>query len=99
MAKKNVKKRMNPNQPYKVGKTYLIRTVTNHIAGKILFVGRLELVVSDAAWIADTGRFADAVKSGVFSEVEPYPEGSMTIVSRGSIVDAVQIPPTAFTQK
>jgi hypothetical protein len=29
------------------------------------------LVLADAAWIADTGRFRDAIMKGILSEVEP----------------------------
>ena len=41
--------------------------------------------LDDAAWIADTGRFSDALKNGNLNEVEPYP-GSC-FVSAGAVVD------------
>ena len=44
-----------------------------------------ELILEDAAWIADTGRFSDAI-----NEVEPFPDGKV-IVSRGALIDAVKI--------
>jgi hypothetical protein len=70
---------------FEVGKAYLIRTVTMHYTGRVEKVTDSDIVLSDAAWIANTGRYYDALKSGELSEVEPYPEGAF--VSRGSIVD------------
>lgn len=75
--------------PYKVGKPYFIRTVTHHLTGRLIKVTDKELVLEDAAWIADDGRFYDALKDGEFSEVEPFPDGEV-IVGRGSIIDAVE---------
>lgn len=73
--------------PYHVGKTYFIRTVTHHYTGVLVKVGRQELVLKDAAWIADDGRFHDALKSGNFNEIEPFPDGEV-ILGRGAILDA-----------
>lgn len=74
--------------PYKIGENYFIRTVTHYLTGKLLRVTAKELVLKDAAWIADTGRFMDAIKHGKLNEVEPYPDGEL-VVGRGSIIDAV----------
>lgn len=79
------------SSPYEVGKNYLIRTVTMTLTGKIVSVGPQEIVMTDAAWIADTGRFAQAVANAEFSEVEPYPDGQNVIVGRASVIDATQI--------
>ena len=73
--------------PWEVGKNYLVRTVTMINTGRLVQVTDQELVLEDAAWIADTGRFADALKKGSFSEVEPFPDGKV-IVGRGSVIDA-----------
>jgi len=89
----------NPNDGiYEVGKNYFIRTVTHYLTGKLQRVGSQELVLQEAAWIADTGRYADAIKSCDFSEVEPYPPGFL-IVGRGSIIDAFQITSLPRQQK
>jgi hypothetical protein len=56
------------------------------LTGHLLFIGEHELLLQDAAWIADTGRFADALKDGTLGEVEPFPNEA--IVGRGSIIDA-----------
>lgn len=86
--------------PYTIGANYQIRTVTMIYTGKLLAVHPLEMVISDASWIADTGRFADACARGTYSEVEPYPEGRQVVIGRGAIVDAFVIEfPLPRTQK
>jgi len=83
---------------WKVGKCYLIRTVTMIQTGRLIKVTDKELVIEDAAWIADTGRFSDALVSLNFEEVEPFPDG-MVIIGRGAIIDAVQISETQRKKK
>ena len=68
------------------GEQYLIRTVTMTYTGRVTAVSPTEVVLADAAWIADTGRFATALIMGTLAEVEPYPDE--VIVSRAAIVDA-----------
>ena len=84
--------------PYQIGKNYLIRTVTMIQTGKLVAVTNQELVLEDAAWIADTGRFADALVKAEFGEVEPFPDGQV-ILGRGAIVDAVKIKCVTRSQK
>jgi len=89
----------NPDSSaFQIGQPYLIRTVTMAISGRVVSVTRHEIVVEDAAWIADTGRFSDAVKSGKFSEVEPFQDGPV-IIGRSSLIDATRIPETPRSQK
>lgn len=78
------------NGAWEIGKIYLIRTVTMIDTGRLVLVTPQELVLEDAAWIADTGRFADALKACSFNEVEPFPDGRV-IIGRGSVIDAVEI--------
>lgn len=75
--------------PYHVGKNYFIRTVTNYLTGTLVRVTSKELVLKDAAWIADTGRFMNVLRDGTTKEVEPYPDGEEVVVGRGAIIDAV----------
>jgi hypothetical protein len=79
------------SHPFEVGENYFIRTVTHHFTGKLVEVYPGELILEKAAWIADDGRFAEAVSKGAFSEVEPFPEDARVIVNRASLVDAVKI--------
>jgi hypothetical protein len=85
--------------PWELGKVYFIRTVTYHLTGRIKWVGNMELVVTEAAWIADSGRFADALKNEEFDEVEPFPVGSEVIIGRQSVIDAVQVSNPQVSQK
>lgn len=78
------------NSAWEIGKHYLIRTVTMIDTGTVVAVTEHEIILEDAAWIADTGRFSDAIKSASFNEVEPFPDGRV-IVGRSAIIDAVQI--------
>jgi hypothetical protein len=78
------------NSAWEVGAIYLIRTVTMIDTGRLVAVTAQELVLEDAAWIADTGRFADAVAKAEFGEVEPFPDGRI-ILGRGAVIDAVKI--------
>ena len=74
-----------------VGAAYLIRTVTMIDTGVLVSMDDHEIILKDAAWIADTGRFHAALKpGGKFSEVEPFPDG-LVAIGRGSIIDAVRI--------
>lgn len=84
--------------PYVIGKTYLIRTVTMIDTGVVQRVTDKEIVLTDAAWIADTGRFSDAIKNAEFSEVEPFPDGEV-IINRSAVIDAVQITKSPRSQK
>ena len=54
-----------------VGKKFFFRTVTYHLTGKVKKVIGSILELEDAAWIADSGRFNEALKNGTLNEVEP----------------------------
>ena len=77
----------NDAYPYEIGENYFIRTVTHYFTGALLWVGNQELLLENVSWIADTGRFSNALKEGNLNEIEPYPEGHV-IIGRGSIIDA-----------
>ena len=86
-------------QPYEVGKKYFIRTVTHHYTGELVQVYEHELVLTDAAWIADDGRFQSALETEEFKEVELFPKGKNVIIGRGAILDATQIQKLPDKQK
>ena len=79
MAKKTM-------SPMSVGRKVFIRTVTHYYTGMVSLVTKEEVVLTEAAWVADTGRFAEALRTGSLTEVEPYPDGPVSI-NRGAIVD------------
>ena len=76
--------------PFEIGKKYFIRTVTMHLVGKLEAVFDTELVISGASWIADSGRFFDALKDGekAINEVEPFLKD--VIIGRGSLIDMTE---------
>ena len=98
LAESEKKSEAKNDHPFVIGAKYLIRTVTMIQTGKLVRVTQQELVLTDAAWIADTGRFSDALKSGDFSEVEPFPTGDV-IIGRGGLIDACQISKLPKEQK
>ena len=84
-------KALSPNQPaeqdnsFEVGEAYLIRTVTMMYTGRITKITKSDIALEYAAWIADSGRYSDALEKGTLNVVEPYPDG--VAISRASIVD------------
>ncbi len=87
-----------PAHPFQIGKTYVIRTVTMIQLGKLTAVYPQELVLEDASWIADTGRFANFLKDPELrSESEPF--CAPCIVGRGAIVDAQVVKDVILAQK
>jgi len=75
----------NVKSPLRIGNKVLIRTVTHYHVGRIVLLAADEVVLEDAAWIADTGRLHTALTMGTLDEVEPYP--NLVSVGRGAIVD------------
>jgi len=58
-----------------IGKKLFIRTVTYHVTGEVTAIISFGTVkffcLKKAAWIADSGRFMEAIKDGKLNEVEP----------------------------
>ncbi len=92
LAKKQdkVKKQTLKDSPLIIGENYLIRTVTMIYTGKLTKVYAKELVLVDCAWIPETARWQEAVKSGEFNEVEPYPDGEV-ILNREAVLDMTTV--------
>ena len=85
-SKKSVQRYQTMEVPFEVGKAYFIRTVTYFCTGRVKGIVGQFLVLEDAAWIADTGRFSDAIAKGVMNEVEPV--NVLMYVNMNSITDA-----------
>jgi hypothetical protein len=66
-----------------------IRTLTYFYTGRVIGQDDREIFLDQAAWIADTGRYAQAMATGVFSEVEPYPPEVVVRIQRSAIVEVV----------
>ena len=54
-----------------VGEKFFFRTVTYHLTGRVKKVIGSIFELENAAWIADSGRFMQAIKKGELKEVEP----------------------------
>lgn len=67
------------------GEKVFIRTVTHHYTGRLVSSDRRWLRLSDAAWIADDGRFADCLANGTPIEVEPFPDE--VFIGVGAVLD------------
>lgn len=67
------------------GTNVLVRAVTFYYTGRLVDIAEGFLVLADAAWIADTGRFNVALSTGKLNEVEPYP--GACYVNAGAVVD------------
>ena len=80
-----------------IGKNVFIRTVTYHYTGKIERIIGDFVELSKAAWIADSGRFTQAVETGDFDEVEIY-KNPIRINTTG-IVDFTEISKLPESQK
>lgn len=78
--------------PFEIDKQYFLRTVTYHLTGKLVDIKGKFLIFDDACWIADTGRFADAMKKGIDKadshETEPW--NQKVFVNVDTIVDACE---------
>jgi hypothetical protein len=80
-----------------VGLKYLFRTVTMIYTGQIVDMNENEIKLTSAAWIADTGRWADNLKSCEFEEVEPYHND--VIIYKGALLDVTRIIRLPLKQK
>lgn len=58
--------------PEPVGESVFMRTVTLYYTGKIKKISGGFVTLEKAAWIPDTGRFNDFLKTGKANEVEPF---------------------------
>jgi len=71
--------------PFKVGDKVFIRTVTHYYTGEIVNIVGQWIVLSSAAWIADTGRFNNFLTEGKCNEYEGFPE--TVTIPMSSIID------------
>jgi len=76
---------------FEIGKKYFIRTISYHYVGEVIKETNNFISLVKASWIADSGRFYDAMKEGIeitsSSEIEPYPVDLTVKININSIVD------------
>ena len=63
-----------------------IRTVTHYYTGRVTAASERFVLLDEAAWIADTGRWYQFVADGTYNEAEYAGEVAVAI---GAIVDVV----------
>jgi hypothetical protein len=68
-------------------RSVFIRTITHHYTGILLNVANGFIALEKCCWIADDGRFSDAMNKGTLKEVEPFILEEKVCISIGSIVD------------
>jgi hypothetical protein len=71
--------------PFAVGDKILVRTVTMMDVGRVKAIGEDFLVLEDGGWVADSGRFSEALATGRLNEFEQAP--SWFLVNVGAIVE------------
>ena len=79
---------MIEKSPYEIGQTYFFRCVTYHYIGTVVSVGLSEVVLRDAVWVAESGKFRNALEEGTIADAMPYVKGDPVILGRFGIVDA-----------
>lgn len=67
-----------------IGKKIFVRTVTYHMVGLVSKVKGNLMFLTNAAWVADSGRFMDCIKYGKLNEVEPVGDW---FINTSTIVD------------
>lgn len=73
-------------------KKVFIRTVTHYFLGELVKQTPTEMVLKNASWIADTGRYAQFLSGDSVNEVEPYPDACEVHVNVGAIIDWIEWP-------
>ena len=54
-----------------IGKQWFFRAITYHCVGRVVARVGDFLRLEDASWVADSGRFTQAIRDGVLEEAEP----------------------------
>lgn len=67
-----------------VGRNMFFRAVTYHMVGKVKGIvsagpGLIIAQMESATWVADSGRFMQAIKDGTLSEVEPVGDAYLNL--------------------
>lgn len=66
---------VKPGKPVvEVGQTVIIRGIPFYYIGRITYVDDKRLVLENACWLADSGRWSEALQTGDINECEKYPD-------------------------
>lgn len=76
------------------GTKVYVRTVTHHQVGEIVSIETVGqqsfLVLKNASWVADSGRWTTALKDSFSKTAEIEPFESEVLVNIGSIIDVTE---------
>ncbi len=75
-----------------VGEKYLVMTLTHYWTGEVTESTPGRTVLKDAAWVPDTGRLSEALRTGELKEVEPLPDGETLILNTSHITNGLVWP-------
>lgn len=81
-----------------IGKTVFIRTVTMTNVGVLQAVMKDGFLLSDAVWIANTGRWSQFCQNGTADEVEPF-GSTPVVVAKGGVIDVGLMPKIPTSSK
>jgi len=76
----------NMRHQLRVGNSYFIQGVTMYYTGRLIGFSETELILEDAAWVAEVGRFNKALETGILEEVEPFPDGVVVHIQRSAVL-------------
>jgi hypothetical protein len=82
---KNIEEGNTETRKLPIGKNVIVRTVTHYYTGFLAASVDGFLVMDNAAWIPETGRWADALRTGTLEEIEPYP--GTAYIALGAVAD------------
>lgn len=70
-----------------VGKKWYFRTVTYHMVGEVVKLVGSFVMLKNSSWVADSGRWMQAIRDGVLNEVEPT---GVSYVNINTVTDFVE---------
>lgn len=73
-----------------IGQQVIIRTVTHYHVGLVVGATRGFVTLEQASWVADTGRWGEALATGRLNETELFP--SPVLVSLSAVIDITAWP-------
>lgn len=68
-----------PMIQFQVEKPYYVETFGKYYVGVVSEVTGTEVVLTKAAWVADTGKFSEFIKKGETHNMEVEPVGTVTV--------------------
>ena len=74
------------NNFFEIGKAYFFRGITYHWVGRIVAIDGSFLRLENASWVADSGRFGEAIAQGTLQEMEYTGDAYVNLSAMNDIV-------------